>query len=382
MSESSNRKENSSIKNLLIFTCCFPLFYSLGEETRRLLSDISAADRTVFFSDVKTIYHAIAEYLKTRLPLKNKFLRDMEVLDPSMKTDPNSTDKMIRVARAIPGLLTGMEIDLIRGEWMMYANETIDESFYVKNRYHDTDGNVRIEYHRIDVYWSKIFSMTTNVGLPKYPTMTKVIKNALIISHGNSDVERGFSTNEHIVTENRTHLSASSINGIRATWDAVNFLGFGSSHKVPIKAEMISAVQKSKSTYNQEQLLQKAAAKQANKDNDVQTDADQETRKLIDEEHRWLSKQKDLQAEQKRAQCLISEGRQRLDDALKKADVLEAQAANALIGAGDEQVKSICEEMKKVTDELLKIQSKRKNAFAHGNSADKKKQKTTTATDD
>jgi hypothetical protein len=56
--------------------------------------------------------------------------------------------------------------------------------------------------------------------------------------------------------------------------------------------------------------------------------------------------------------------------------MLDAQAANALIGAGDEQVKSICEELKKVTDELLKIQSKRKNAFAHGQSTDKKKQKT------
>ena len=61
--------------------------------------------------------------------------------------------------------------------------------------------------------------------------------------------------------------------------------------------------------------------------------------------------------------------------------MLDAQAANALIGAGDEQGKSISEEMKKVADELLKIQSKRKNAFAHGNSADKKK-KTTTAIDD
>ena len=151
---------------------------------------------------------------------------------------------------------------------------------------------------------------------------------------------------------------------------------------MPINAEMINAVQKSKSTYNQEQLVQKAAAKQANKDNYAQTAADQETRKLIDEEHRWLSKQRDLQAEEKKARCLISEGRQRRDIALKKADVLDAQAANALIGAGDEQVKSICEEMKKVTDELLKIKSNRKNAFTHGNSADKKKQKTTTAVDD
>jgi hypothetical protein len=207
---------------LLISTFLFS-----GEETRRLLSELSAADRTIFFNDVKIIYHAIAEYLKTRLPLKNKFLRDVQILDPSLRTEPNSVDQMIRVARAIPGLLNDMEIDRIRGEWMMYANETIDESWYVKNRYQDLDGNIRIEHHRIDVYWNKVVSLTTNVGLPKYPTMAKVIKNVLIVSHGNSDVERGFSTNEHIVTENRTLLSASSINGLRATWDAVNFVGSG-----------------------------------------------------------------------------------------------------------------------------------------------------------
>ena len=49
---------------------------------------------------------------------------------------------MIRVARAIPGLLTDMEIDRIRGEWMLYENETIDESWYVKSRFQDSDDNI------------------------------------------------------------------------------------------------------------------------------------------------------------------------------------------------------------------------------------------------
>jgi hypothetical protein len=88
---------------------------------------------------------------------------------------------------------------------------------------------------------------------------------------------------------------------------------------VPIKPELIGAVQKSKSIYNQEQLLQKAVANQVNKDNEARTSADEETRKLMDQEHHWLSKQRMLQNEQKKAQSLISEGRQRLDNALKKS---------------------------------------------------------------
>jgi hypothetical protein len=44
-------------------------------------------------------------------------------------------------------------------------------------------------------------------------------------------------------------------------------------------------------------------------------------KKLIDQENHLLSKQKNLQVEQKKAQFLVGEGRQRLDDALKKADI-------------------------------------------------------------
>ena len=71
-------------------------------------------------------------------------------------------------------------------------------------------------------------------------------------------------------------------------------------------------------------------------------------------------KQKSLQDEQNNAKLLLGEGRQRLDNALKKDNIIDAQAASALIGAGDEKVKLISEELIKVTDELLIIRSKRK----------------------
>ncbi len=50
---------------------------------------------------------------------------------------------MVRVGREITQLLNDTEIDRIRREWMMNATETIDESWYVKNRYQDSDGNIR-----------------------------------------------------------------------------------------------------------------------------------------------------------------------------------------------------------------------------------------------
>ncbi|CAF3309399.1 unnamed protein product [Rotaria socialis] len=320
----------------------------------------------------------IVDNLKKHLPLKNTFLKDLHVLDPVSRTKQDSADTMIRVGRAIPKLLSNAEIDRIRHEFMMYAAETIDQSWYIKNKYHDSDDNNHTEYQQIDYYWNKTLSLTTSFGLPKYPTLSKVVKNIFIISHGNSDVERGFSINEHIVTENRTLLSLSSINGLRSTWDAIKFYGVGSPHRVPIKIDMIRAVQKSKSVYNQEQLSLKSLADREKEQSEKHQRTNEEVKKLIDRENQLLSKQKGLHDKQKKAQLLVDEGRQRLDNALKKADIIDAQAANALIGAGDEQVKLISDKLFKITDELLKIQSKRKNVLSH---VQNKKQKMTTTSE-
>ena len=79
---------------------------------------------------------------------------------------------------------------------------------------------------------------------------------------------------------------------------------------------------------------------------------------------------------------MLGEGRQRLDNVLKKDDIIVVQAASALIGAGDEKVKLISEELIKVTDELLIIRSKRKNVFSHVQSTKNKKQKMITTASD
>lgn len=354
----------------------------LGEEARRLLAEVSAADRAIFFQDVKMIYHAIADNLSKHLPLKNMLLKDLHVLNPTLKSKDDLPDAMVRIARAIPKLLSQSEIDRVRYESMMYTAEDIQESWHIKNKFQDSDGNTHIEYHRVDFYWNKVLSITAHSGLPKYPVLSKLIKNVLILSHGNSDVERGFSINEHLVTEDRTLLSQSSINGLRSTLDGIHFFGSGTAHMVPIKAEMIRAVQKAKSLYNEEQLSLKKIVDAEKEAEEANKNFNQEIKILIEQEHELLSKQKELQDNQKKAQLLIGEGHERLDNALKKGDIIDAQAANALIGAGDEKVKSISEELIKVTNELIKIQSKRKNAFSHAQSFNNKKQKIMTTADD
>ena len=66
---------------------------------------------------------------------------------------------------------------------------------------------------------------------------------------------------------------------------------------------------------------------------------------------------------------------------MKKADIINAQAASALIEARDEKVELISE-LIKVTGKLLTIQGERKNVISHAQSPKNKKQKMITTASD
>ena len=78
----------------------------------------------------------------------------------------------------------------------MVLTSRMYEAWYIKNKYQDSDNNSHVEHHRIDYYWNKVLLLTTVFESPKYPTLSKIVKNILIIAYGDSDVERGFSINE------------------------------------------------------------------------------------------------------------------------------------------------------------------------------------------
>ena len=197
-----------------------------------MLSLLTKDERDHFLQHVKTIYHSIAQYLKSNLPLDNLFLRDLQILDHRRRSDPEGADAIVRVGRSVPGLLSSNEIDVLRDEWLIYSLENIDESWIIKRKYQNINGKQQVEFQRIDFYWNHILSILRTNGQLKYNIMAKLIKNVLIISHGNADVERGFSINQNIVTDNRTLLSEKSINVLRSTFDAVKAYGSGSTHKV------------------------------------------------------------------------------------------------------------------------------------------------------
>ncbi|CAF4117335.1 unnamed protein product [Rotaria magnacalcarata] len=347
----------------------------IGEETRKLLNHLTQQEREKVFEDVKKIYHTTAEYLKKNLPLKNSFLSDVQILHPSYRSVEYS-DKIVRIARAVPGLLSEREIDYSRDEWLIYSlDNNIDEKWYIKKKKKDCSGTELIIYHRIDYYWNKVLNIKTANGFAKYPTLSKLIKNILIIPHGNADVERGFSINENLVPENRSKLSCLSINGLRSTYDGVKFIGNGSSHKVPINREIIKSIKMSYSLYKKDIQSKKKVSENSEKENIERQQAVEMCKQALQEEDELLLKQKTLQSELHEATSIIADASARLQLAIKQKDNLEIHRSTILIDGGNTKSKAVNEQLSKVTENLIQIQRKRKNSFGQ---QQQKRQKTLT----
>ena len=73
------------------------------------------------------------------------------------------------------------------------------------------------EKTRVDHYWRGVLKLKTSNGNTKYPQLTNDVNAALVLPHGNADVERGVSVNNSGVTAERNKLGEGTISGLRAT---------------------------------------------------------------------------------------------------------------------------------------------------------------------
>ena len=78
--------------------------------------------------------------------------------------------------------------------------------------------------------------------LPKYHYLTHLIKRLIILTHGNADVERGFSTNAFLVTPAGASFSLASIVALQTIKDALCTVG-SNVLRVPITLKLLRRVQ-------------------------------------------------------------------------------------------------------------------------------------------
>ena len=121
-------------------------------------------------------------------------------------------------------------------DWRVCAKTDIPEEWVNK----EDGSSVRVDY-----YWDIVLKLKSVVGSQRFRVLTKVIKCALSLSHGNADNERSLSVNKKTLSKERTSLSITTQNGLRATEDGIrNMDGLSN---VNVSKNMLSSVKDSQS---------------------------------------------------------------------------------------------------------------------------------------
>ena len=81
------------------------------------------------------------------------------------------------------------------------------------------------KFYFIIYFLSKVSTIKGEDGKPNYLELAKLILAICTLSHGNSDPERGFSTNKYLLAVHRRSTSKKTIQAVRFVKDFINLDG-------------------------------------------------------------------------------------------------------------------------------------------------------------
>ena len=265
-----------------------------------------------------------------------------------MRHSETAHTSIMNIARRVPQMLVPDDIDRISTEWHLYENEAIPDEWFKKSN----------GYHPIDYYWQRVFTLKTNTGANQFIALAKLVKCALALSHGNADVERGFSENAFLLSDDRSLLSVASINGLRATRDGIKFFGNGKPHEVPITRDLLDSVRNAHSRYTLDLERQQRAMPVRERDDD---DDDEESL-LVDKANDLFDEQESLHASLSNVQKLIDEGTERLAQAISQKNFEDLETAQLLIQGGNRRLATTNTQMLENQSQLNHLRKKQKTS--------------------
>lgn len=125
-------------------------------------------------------------------------VKNLSYLQPSERKHKASTSAIIQIAESLPFRDGSLSLDTLSDEWKLLQLER---------------GSSELHSSRIDHYWRQFF--------PNYPTVAKVVKVCLSMSHGSADVERGFSLSGRVLSEDKAAMSLRTLNAKLTVADAL-----------------------------------------------------------------------------------------------------------------------------------------------------------------
>lgn len=202
---------------------------------------------------------------------------------------------------------------------------------------------------RVDLYWREIITQKGADKTLLYSNLAKLIKAALLLPHGNADVERSFSVVNDMVTVSRTNVTANIINGLLLTKDALKFYDPQNMlpSSVPLPRTLLNSCRMAYAAYQsglQEEKKEKQKA---------------EAEKAIEEEKaKKLKKTLEAQQAESKARKEQLEGSAKLASAIKAKDFKQASAAQMMLEQGQKRLRDASSQLEKVTRQKFYVISK------------------------
>lgn len=327
-----------------------------GKEIEDMLAVLNDSRRKATKHNMQQHYFAALTYLKKKV-FGSTILKNLQCLQPSQVNKEKSVKYVCNLAKAF----SFMDIDdmKVRDEWLILQADT---SF----KENETD-----KPKRIDHIWKNVFEKKTSLGAPKYPQITLLAKACLTLSHGNSDVERGFSISQRVLSEEKTSMSQKMLNARLNVRDGLK--KFESIAKIPITKHLLNMAfdaSKSYSRYLEDQRKIKILK-------EIEDKAKEEEKLKLEQQRQELLGKKEsisaletkvkLLSEEKKttqdtADVLLKEGNERLKKALAENNLAEIHVSQTMLEAAEKlRLKERTQEQK--TIKLGTIVEKRKTSL-------------------
>lgn len=335
----------------------------IGSAAREALQKIaSISSRSEVMKQILTFYETASMYLIENLPLENNLLRSLRILNPKEQENKKGCRYIRTIAEAM-SFLSDDDIVNVIDEWKLYSEERLKPA--------------AIQEVRIDEVWSQILEQKSASGRNKYPNLSLVVKAALSLAHSNADSERGLSINKRLLGSDRSRLSPDSVNGIRASKDAIR--SFDGITHVPITKYLMSAARASSRLYQQKLDEEKKKAEkrkqEENERKEKELQREREQLQLNEKLKNLKSKvtaitqdEEKINSETSRANMLLKEAQNRLDDSISKKDMDGISIASDLLRLAKEKIESS-------TENQRNIQKRKRELIASYESMSKKQKK-------
>ena len=96
------------------------------EATKNAMStNIKKEKHKAMLMEMRSFFLSSVKHLQTKLPLRNQILKALECLKPSARLSAESETEITRLAKAVPHVVSAVEISSVCDEWKLYALDDI-----------------------------------------------------------------------------------------------------------------------------------------------------------------------------------------------------------------------------------------------------------------